>query len=35
MRALFSSNCPETLVAVTLALFAASSVNLLIYCLMS
>lgn len=35
MRTLPNSNCPETLVAVTLALFAASSVNLFIYCLMS
>jgi hypothetical protein len=35
MRTLLSSNRPETLVAVTLALFAASSVNLLMYCLMS
>jgi len=35
MRALPNSNRPETLVAVTLALFAASLVNLLIHCLMS
>jgi hypothetical protein len=35
MKTLPSSNRPETLVAVALALFAASSVNLLIYCLMS
>jgi hypothetical protein len=35
MRTLLGSNRPEMLVAVTLALFAASSVNLLIYCLMN
>jgi len=35
MRTLPNTNCPDALVAVTLALFAASSVNLLIYCFMS
>jgi hypothetical protein len=35
MRTLANSNRPETLVAVTFALFTASLVNLLIYCLMS
>jgi hypothetical protein len=35
MRTLPSSIYPEMLAVVTLALFAASSVNLLIFCLIS
>jgi hypothetical protein len=35
IKVLPTSNQTETLAAVTLALFAASSVNLLIFCLMN